>query len=346
MKQTLARLMETGDQEEQQSFFRDVRFVSLFTQWVGVTTFIGACLLLPPGSHINDTQGWLVALGMALTLALSLRCRTLITLNLSSVLFVVCAATGFRVLENGLGNPGFWVLPIAIIISLTLAPLFNSTWMYLGLICSVWIILGYGYFPFNPGLPDEQWPKLIIGSSLLVGLVLNVCFRLLRRKNFKAQKELERMAFQDGLTGINNRRSFIEGARKLQAGTENPTLYFLMIDIDDFKKINDTLGHDAGDQILKKTADIIAQQSGQHLCGRLGGEEFGVVFSGDQAAVCGFAAMLVAAVHAAFHPPHAVSISVGIAGLIKDRDLSESYRSADEALYRAKHAGKNCYVLA
>ncbi|MBX4378054.1 diguanylate cyclase, partial [Mycobacterium tuberculosis] len=86
--------------------------------------------------------------------------------------------------------------------------------------------------------------------------------------------------------------------------------------------------------------------SGPHLCGRLGGEEFGVVFAGDKAAVCGFAALLVAAVHAAFHPPHAVSISVGVAGLIKDRDLSESYRCADEALYRAKREGKNRYVLA
>ncbi|MEG1328839.1 MAG: diguanylate cyclase, partial [Janthinobacterium sp.] len=77
----------------------------------------------------------------------------------------------------------------------------------------------------------------------------------------------------------------------------------------------------------------------------LGGEEFAVIYLGEKNAACDFAAQLVDAVEAAFVPERKVSISIGVAELIKEADLSHSYRRADESLYLAKKSGKNRYVL-
>ena len=87
---------------------------------------------------------------------------------------------------------------------------------------------------------------------------------------------------------------------------------------------------------------MIGRLADGHLCGRLGGEEFGVVYAGTADAAEAFAARLLREVQACCQPPHTVSI--GIAPLCKVSDLSVSYRAADQALYAAKRAGKNCWV--
>lgn len=346
MKNTIAYVCGLGDREEQGKFFSDIRHISLFTQLIGIFGYVGGYLLLPAENHFSHVYGVPIMAGVLAGFAISAFCRTLPMLNLGGILFILSITCGFRVLCDSVSNPTFWTLPMGIIISLTMAALFNNALIYLGVAICVWWILGFQHFPLNPHIADERWPQLIILSGLISGLILNVCFRLLRHKNYLAQRELEIMAFKDALTGIDNRRSFTLKARQLQQNGDGPPLYFLMIDIDNFKKINDTLGHDAGDQVLKKTADIIALHAGGHLCGRLGGEEFGVVFQGEENAACAFAAQLVAAVFAAFNPTHAVSISIGIAELIKNADLAHSYKRADACLYQAKSSGKNCYVIA
>lgn len=111
------------------------------------------------------------------------------------------------------------------------------------------------------------------------------------------------------------------------------------------RAFNDVHGHDVGDKVPKRIAEVIAGLPGEHLCGRLGGEEFAVIYQGEKNAACAFAAQLVDAVEAAFGPEHNVSISIGVAELIREVDLSQSYRRADESLYLAKKNGKNRYVL-
>lgn len=334
------------DSSEQQKFFSEIRHLSLFAQWMGCAGYVCGYLSMPANADFNSVHGIWVALGIAIALSISLRSRTLSILNVGSVLLILCVSVGFRFLADSVSNPAFWVLPMGSIVGMTMAPLFSSTWLYLLVAAAVWIIFGFGHFPLNPSIAGEHWPALIIGSAVMMGLSLNICFRQLAQRNHRVRCELERLAFQDALTGMHNRRSFNERAQRLQERKDHPSLYFLMIDIDNFKKINDTFGHDVGDQVLKRTADIIRQQAGDHLSVRLGGEEFGVIFEGDQHAVGAFAAALVDAVYRDFHPLHAVSISVGIAELIRNADLTYSYRRADAALYRAKCEGKNRYVLA
>ncbi|OFJ49055.1 hypothetical protein BA896_009295 [Janthinobacterium lividum] len=97
--------------------------------------------------------------------------------------------------------------------------------------------------------------------------------------------------------------------------------------------------------MLKQVADIIAELSGGHLCGRLGGEEFAIIYQDDANAACTFAAQLVDSVEAAFAPKRKVSVSIGIAELNKEADLSRSYRRADASLYQAEKSGKNRYAF-
>ena len=123
-------------------------------------------------------------------------------------------------------------------------------------------------------------------------------------------------------------------------------LHFLMVDIDDFKLINDQQGHDAGDAVLVRTAAVIADKAHGHLCGRLGGEEFAIVYAGNRDEASAFAGALVEAVSQAFLAAQFVSISVGVAELDRSKELGHSYRLADEALYLAKRQGKNRYVIA
>ncbi|WP_198155883.1 GGDEF domain-containing protein [Herbaspirillum autotrophicum] len=346
LKNFFTGLLTAADADEQQKFFAEIRHLSIFMQWVGIAGYVGGYWLMPADNHFNATHGIWVMSGIAAGLGISIFCRTLPMLNVGSVMLILSVTSGFRGLADSVSNPAFWVLPMGAIIGMTMAPLFSSSSLYLLVSTGIWVIFGYGNFPLNPQIPGEHWPELIIGSAVVMGLSLNICFRQLRQRNHRVRRDLERLAFQDALTGMHNRRSFTERAQQMQQRKDTPSLYFLMIDIDNFKKINDAFGHDFGDQVLKKTADIIHQHAGHHLSGRLGGEEFGMVFEGDSDAVCAFAAALVRAVHGNFYPQHAVSISVGIAELISNADLAYSYKRADASLYRAKSEGKNRYVLA
>lgn len=122
-----------------------------------------------------------------------------------------------------------------------------------------------------------------------------------------------------------------------------------MIDIDHFKRLNDTYGHPEGDRRLQSVAAILdgCLQRGDDLLARYGGEEFiAALPSPDAAHALGLGERLRASVEAAALPaPVAtVTISIGVAWQApgEDRDPRDLVERADQALYRAKHAGRNC----
>ena len=169
--------------------------------------------------------------------------------------------------------------------------------------------------------------------------------------NARLFAQVRQLATTDGLTGVFNRRHFTELAvRQLDVAARNHRpMAALMIDIDHFKRVNDTHGHGIGDDVIRAVAGALRDDLREPdvLC-RYGGEEFAVILSemhGDPTAV---AERLRAAVAALAVPapagPVRPTVSVGVADLKPDDGLDELLARADEALYRAKQAGRNTVI--
>lgn len=340
-----AYLFLLGEPEQQQRFFKELHFISIVTLSFGVASWLVTVALMQH-RHALDTQSAGIALlGMVAGVTITALGKSLLAIIVSGSASVLFVTYGFQVLIAATDDPSFWVLPLGVLITLTIAPLFSGIAWYLAVSLCVWVMLGWEQFPTHPQQADQYWPMLAVVVSMLIGLSLNVYFLVLRIHNYQAQRELATMAYTDSLTGLNNRRRFTQSARQLHRSALAPA-YFLMIDIDDFKQINDEHGHDVGDEVLRKTAEVIAGIAGEHLCGRLGGEEFAVIYQGDKHGACLLATQLIETVEAAFAGERKVSISIGVAELVKGTDLAHSYRRADASLYLAKKNGKNRYELA
>lgn len=161
-------------------------------------------------------------------------------------------------------------------------------------------------------------------------------------------------AMHDPLTGLPNRRFFDSQYSKYWRNcfrTVDP-LSFLIIDVDYFKKYNDTFGHPAGDECLKRVARAIRQSFGRPLdfCARIGGEEFGVLLPNTPAEGAVRAAeRLIEAVHREAIPhmvddqPTHVTLSIGTATIYSIENLEPEVlvKAADDALYRAKRGGRD-----
>ncbi|MGE4070066.1 MAG: diguanylate cyclase [Lysobacterales bacterium] len=164
-----------------------------------------------------------------------------------------------------------------------------------------------------------------------------------------ANQRLELMANLDGLTGIANRRKldqFLEQAWR-QGRERQERLALLAIDVDHFKRYNDTHGHLAGDQFLRDLMPILGQclRRNQDLLARYGGEEFVAVLPGaDSQTALAVAERMRSEVYSA---GLGASISVGVASVVPGPgEVSELIEAADAALYAAKRAGRNRVVLA
>lgn len=344
MRKILSYVWFIGDSEQRKQFFSEVHHLVILTQSFGLLSWLVAAILLWQSRgdhHLSILWG---APGILLSLLLTMRMRTLPQLIVSGALGALTTAWAYRLFLDHADTPPLWVLPIGMAIVLAAAPVFSGLIYYLATASGAWLILGLGNFPGAPGQLDFSLSMVAVAGSLFIGAYLNAYFLSLRVRNFNANRELTALAFKDSVTGLANRRKFMLEARQAQLREDDLPLQLLMIDIDDFKRINDTLGHDAGDDVLRQTAAVIGRLAHGHVCGRLGGEEFGIVFAGNMAAAEKIAYLLLRDVHAACKP--ACTVSIGIARLDKHSDLSHSYRAADQALYAAKRAGKNRYVLA
>jgi diguanylate cyclase (GGDEF)-like protein len=159
--------------------------------------------------------------------------------------------------------------------------------------------------------------------------------------------ELIDLALYDSLTGFYNRRHFQALLAEELEKTRNAPLSLLLIDLDHFKSINDRFGHLIGDQVLSGVAQVPTEAP----IGRLGGEEFAVLWRGDAASAATLAERLRAAVAArpieTREHTLAVTMSIGIAQTgARTETGTDLLRRADEELYRAKRGGRNRVCMA
>lgn len=189
----------------------------------------------------------------------------------------------------------------------------------------------------------------------------DAAYRALRESQqqlLEANFELQRLMNMDGLTGLNNRRRFDEyAASEWRRAIREKNVFALVIaDVDDFKRYNDTHGHLAGDEALKRIAGAIGAACGRpaDLAARYGGEEFAIVLPGtDLSGALHVGEKICQAVrelgieHPTSRLGSVMTISVGAIACAPaaDTELVDLLHQADKALYEAKSAGRNRVVV-
>ncbi len=191
-------------------------------------------------------------------------------------------------------------------------------------------------------------------EALLYSIGITLLLFLLAARFLKPVRRLLHYAHFDPMTNLYNRRAFFEHCEKkeAQARANNTPLCLAMVDVDGFKRINDTYGHGVGDELLIAIAGRLrGALSDNDLIGRFGGEEFIILLTGTDANrgvnVCERLRWAIAdsPIRTAAGQIN-ITVSLGIAQVSKDSDLQETINEADRALLKAKSQGKNCVVLA
>lgn len=167
-----------------------------------------------------------------------------------------------------------------------------------------------------------------------------------------ANKRLDELANTDALTGACNRRRVLEFAEEMSTRSTDGNACIALLDLDRFKRINDTHGHVAGDAVIRHVCQIMQQQSRESDCvGRYGGEEM-LACLPDSSLEQGMAIAERIRTTLAEHPlihesqPIIVTVSIGVAAYRTGETLSQWLTRADGALYEAKHGGRNRSVAA
>jgi diguanylate cyclase (GGDEF)-like protein len=164
-----------------------------------------------------------------------------------------------------------------------------------------------------------------------------------------ANDRLRNLAVTDDLTGLRNRRAFEERLtfEFSMARRKKRDLSVVLLDADDFKGVNDRLGHPAGDAVLQHLARVLQNTVRlTDLAVRFGGEEFAVILpENDEHSALLWCRRVQRALAATEWEHQPVTVSMGAAGMTPACvDGSHLVAMADQALYRAKHRGKNCFV--
>lgn len=176
---------------------------------------------------------------------------------------------------------------------------------------------------------------------------------VLTRKLDTANQDLQRLSSSDGLTGIPNRRFFDETFERewRRCRRLEKELSIIMCDVDHFKSFNDSYGHQAGDECLRQIAVALAEQAdrGGDTPARYGGEEFAVILSDTNLSGAAIVAERIRQSVMSLAVPHdqslygVVTVSLGIACMSPNNsnEAQALLLMADQALYRAKHEGRN-----
>lgn len=265
--------------------------------------------------------------------------------DLLNLIFVVVITLGFRLIITGLPitlQPTWLALATSTLLySASVLPL--SRWAFVAVSAVSCVML-------NPFLLTHVSPMELRGLLILCYYIF-LCsltaynfFKLRRVKlhNYTMAKLLVAQAYVDALTEIPNRRSFmLRAGQQLRALPREREHYLAMIDIDNFKKVNDLYGHDTGDEVLTRTAASIKAVMADHQYARLGGEEFAVYLAGvrreDVEALMG---TLCRQVREDPHE-HPVTISIGLTRVEEHDTLNQALANADKALYQSKNSGKD-----
>lgn len=282
---------------------------------------------------------------IALTMGLALTCwwqyraehfSVWRAVGMASVIIVALSFSRASQLNSELGVN--WALPIAIMIILCSTLLVVYTRDYLFVSVLAWIIMSPAQ-----GIDTDSaayvFMMLFFVSSIALGVVLNHAYTRTLRTVLSLESQFRELSLTDDLTHILNRRALMLALDTHVANNRGG--YFLMLDIDNFKHINDRFGHDAGDDVLRLMASCLQQTQGSLAFGRMGGEEFGVILpaSSEQAA-SDYVLRLLDTIRTS-PAVGTLTCSAGLADINAHSSSSQVLKTADINLYQAKRDGKD-----
>ncbi len=213
------------------------------------------------------------------------------------------------------------------------------------------VSLDYPFVPATGG--EEMWMRstAYMTSSPEGDVNAIICVRDITQRR-KEEERLRQEAERDPLCGLFNRKTFeqkvvdqLSNDRRTQSG------HLFMIDVDDFKEVNDENGHVFGDEVLQSISDVLRKFfRSEDVLGRVGGDEFMAFVSNIDSAIAAIRAQKIGDHLRAFsfsqEIVRPVTLSIGIAKAVSGIDNFESlYKKADGALYRAKENGKGCWAV-
>ncbi|MBT2297086.1 GGDEF domain-containing protein [Pseudomonas fluorescens] len=254
-------------------------------------------------------------------------------------------------------------------------PALHGAWMSLiqlsyPVFIAAFLLLAWQYWRHPRPLHAAQLVGLLgvfwmLPKTFILPFTLNImCSQVMLMIAAAVAHEAYQMAFRDELTGLPGRRALNERMQRL-----GRNYVLAMSDVDHFKKFNDTHGHDVGDQVLRLVASKLSKISGGGRAYRYGGEEFALVFAGKTIEECmphlevireSIANYSIQLRNPDSRPQDdqqgrqrrsgagassvSVTVSIGVAERIEQRTPEEVLKSADQALYNAKGAGRNCVM--
>ncbi|MGX9381410.1 GGDEF domain-containing protein [Pseudomonas sp. JQ36] len=254
-------------------------------------------------------------------------------------------------------------------------PALHGAWMSLiqmsyPVFLSAFLLLAWQYWRNPRPLHAAQLVGLLgvfwmLPKTFILPFTLNImCSQVMLMIAAAVAHEAYQMAFRDELTGLPGRRALNERMQRL-----GRNYVLAMSDVDHFKKFNDTHGHDVGDQVLRLVASKLSKISGGGRAYRYGGEEFALVFAGKTLEECmphlevireSIASYNIQLRNQESRPQDdqqgrqrrsgsgassvSVTVSIGVAERVEQRTPEEVLKSADQALYSAKGAGRNCVM--
>ena len=246
-------------------------------------------------------------------------------------------------LPLGIATGVLYVFPIL----LTIVSRKKNYTYFIAIVSFILIIVGYFVSPLSGAV---SW-MVLVNRFLSVTVVLITASFILNRKSYEKQisdlnSTLEELANTDALTHIGNRLSYNNAivAEVERAFRYNNSLSLLMFDIDFFKKINDSFGHDVGDEVLinlSKTIERHLRISDYFF--RIGGEEFAVILTETDSSNAEDVALSLCKIVSEHNDGvlKGVTISIGVTSLIQSDNHDSILKRADLAMYRSKENGRN-----
>lgn len=185
-----------------------------------------------------------------------------------------------------------------------------------------------------------QFRTAMLALNFIILMAALLMYRYMKYKEYAGQ--------MDSLTGVMGRRLFLNQCRRIQADSEPGTRgWFLFLDVDRFKQVNDTFGHPTGDKVLRRFAQVLEDAVADcGIVGRVGGDEFAVMISREleRAELEKMLSRFLRDI-TEISPDISVGSSIGAYHFLFPHDITELLTETDAALYEAKESGRGCFVI-